>query len=119
MVSRLRMKLDLLVQSTLMVLLALAIPLEPLHVGLKITLIVLVLLQMLSAAQLWLWHTYRPAKAYLWAFFLVGLLLPVGLYFFNPAAWLFLLALAIVYFVHTIRIAAVVLRRPRSFWDIS
>lgn len=119
MVSRLRMKLDLLVQSSLVVLLVLAIPLGPLHIGLKIMLIVLVLLQMLSAAQLWLWHAYRPARAYLWTFFLVGLLLPVGLYFFHPLVWLFLLALAIVYFVHTIRIAVVVLRRPRSFWDIS
>jgi len=90
-----------------------------LHTSLKITLVVLALLQMISAAQLWLWHTYRPARHYLIAFFILGALLPVGVYFFDSLAWLFFLTLALVYFVHTIHMASVVLRRPRSFWDIS
>jgi hypothetical protein len=52
-------------------------------------------------------------------FLATGALLPFGLYFFNPLAWLILLALSLIYYTHTIRIALVVLRRPRSFWDIS
>jgi hypothetical protein len=56
---------------------------------------------------------------YLIAFFILGALLPVGVYFFDSLAWLFFLTLALVYFVHTIHMASVVLRRPRSFWDIS
>lgn len=118
MVSRIRMKLDLFVQSFLLFTLALVLSSESLRNSI-ITLIVLVLVQILSTAQLWLKHAYRPAGVYLGLFLATGALLPIGLYFFNPMAWLILLALSLIYYAHTIRIALVVLRRPRSFWDIS
>jgi len=119
MVSRIRMKLDLFVQSFLLFSLTLIFSSESKQSSI-ITLIALVLVQILSAAQLWLKHAYRPARVYLGLFLATGaLLLPFGLYFFNPLAWLILLALSLIYYVHTIRIALVVLRRPRSFWDIS
>jgi hypothetical protein len=118
MVSRIRMKLDLFVQSFLLFTLALVFSSESLRNSI-ITLIVLVLLQILSTAQLWLKHAYRPAGVYLGLFLATCALLPIGLYFFNPIAWSVLLALSLIYYAHTIRIALVVLRRPRSFWDIS
>jgi len=45
--------------------------------------------------------------------------LPFGLHFFDSLAWLCLIAMGIAYFSHTIYMAIVVLRRPRSFWDIT
>jgi len=118
MVSRIRMKLDLFAQSFLLFTLILVFSSESKQSSI-ITLIALVLVQILSTAQLWLKHAYRPARVYLVLFLATGALLPFGLYFFNPLAWLILLALSLIYSAHTIRIALVVLRRPRSFWDIS
>ncbi len=118
MVSRVRMKLDLFAQSFLLLTLILVFSSESKQSSI-ITLIALVLVQILSIAQLWLKHAYRPARVYLGLFLATGVLLPFGLYFFNPLAWLILLALSLIYYTHTIRIALVVLRRPRSFWDIS
>lgn len=119
MVSRLRMKLDLLLQGILLAILALAISLEPWRTAVIVALLILACIQITSAAQLWWWHHYRPARTFLWFFLGMAVLVPIGLQFFNPLAWLCLIALAIVYFSHTIYIATVVLRRPRSFWDIT
>jgi uncharacterized membrane protein HdeD (DUF308 family) len=119
MVSRLRMKLDLLLQGILLAILALATSLEPWRTAVIVALLILASIQITSAAQLWWWHRYRPAKTYLWFFLGMAVVLPIGLHFFNPLAWLCLIVLAIAYFSHTIYMAAIVLRRPRSFWDIT
>lgn len=119
MVSRLRMKLDLLVQGISLSTLTLVAFLESWRVAVIVTLLILASIQLTSAAQLWWWHSYRPAKVYLYLFLAVALLLPLGLYFFNFMAWLGLIVLALAYFLHTIYAAKVVLRRPRSFWDLS
>lgn len=119
MVSRLRMKLDLLVQGISFSALALVAFVEPLRTTLIAALLVLASIQLTSAAQLWWWHSYRPARVYLYLFLFVAVLLPVGLYFFNFFAWSGLMVLTIVYFLHTLYAAKVVLRRPRSFWDIT
>lgn len=119
MVSRLRMKLDLLVQSISIGVLALVAFVEPLRTTIVVALLVLASIQLTSAAQLWWWHHYRPARNYLYLFLMVALLLPVGMYFFNFLAWFVLIGLVIAYFLHTLYAAKVVLRRPRSFWDIS
>ena len=84
-----------------------------------VALLILTCTQITSAAQLWLQHHYRPAKMYLWLFLVVAVLLPFGLHFFNSLAWLFLIAMGIAYFSQTIYMVIVVLRRPRSFWDIT
>lgn len=119
MVSRLRMKLDLLVQGISLSVLALIASLKPLSITVIFTLLILASIQLTSAAQLWWRHHYRPAKIYLYLFLAVAALLPIGLYYFNFLAWLALIVLALAYFVHTIHAAKIVLRRPRSFWDIS
>lgn len=119
MVSRLRMKLDLLVQGISFSALALVAFVEPMQMAVITALLVLASIQLASAAQLWWWHSYRPARFYLCLFLGAAVLLPVGLYFFNFLAWLGLIALVIAYFLHTLYAAKVVLRRPRSFWDIT
>lgn len=119
MVSRLRMKLDLLVQGISFSALALVAFVEPLRTAAMVVLLILASIQLTSAAQLWWWHSYRPARVYLYLFLVAAILLPAGLYFFNFLAWSGLMALVIAYFLHTLYAAKVVLRRPRSFWDLT
>lgn len=119
MVSRLRMKLDLLLQGILLAILALAASLEPWRTGGVVVLLILTFIQIVGAAQLWWWHHYRPAKTYLWLFLGATLSLAIALYFCDLRAWYCLIVLTLAYFSHTIYMATVVLRRPRSFWDIT
>jgi hypothetical protein len=119
MVSRLRIKLDLLIQGIFLTTFGLFSSLEPWRTAAIVALLVLGCIQITSAAQLWLWHHYRPARMYLWLFLGAAIVLPFGLHFFDSLAWLCLIAMGIAYFSHTIYMAIVVLRRPRSFWDIS
>ncbi|MDX2067200.1 MAG: hypothetical protein SFV55_02180 [Haliscomenobacter sp.] len=119
MVSRLRMKLDLLVQGVFLTAFGLFSSLELWRTTAIVALLILGFIQIISAAQLWLWHHYRPARVYLWLFLGAAAVLPLGLHFFDSLAWLCLVAMGIAYFSHTIYMALVVLRRPRSFWDIT
>lgn len=119
MVSRLRMKLDLSLQGVLLTVLALVTSLEPWRTATVVALLILACIQISSAAQMWFWHHYRPAKIYLWLFFVSGVLLPFCLHFFNSMAWLCMMATVVAYFLHTIYVATIVLRRPRSFWDLT
>lgn len=66
-----------------------------------------------SALELWLDYRHRSRKPYLW-FAPVLLLLAI----FHAYGIFLILACALVYGWHTLRDYRIVLRRPRSFWDL-
>ena len=66
-----------------------------------------------SALELWLDYRHRSRKPYLW---LAPVLLVVAL--FNTHGIFLLIGWALVYAWHTVHDYRVVLRRPRSFWDL-
>lgn len=104
MVSRLRMKLDLLIQGVLLITFGLFSSFGALANNCNCcTPYSLSCIQITSAAQLWLWHHYRPVRMYLWLFLGAAIALRFGLHFFDSSAWLCLIAMGIaIFFTHHI-----------------
>lgn len=111
------MKLDLVGQSVLLAL-ALIVVLGQWWLWSLAVIAGLALWQTGSAFHLTVAYAYTGRKPYLWL--LGGLLLLLPLKFWLAGYWsLILLGLAaLAYFFTTLRDTIVVLRRPRSFWDI-
>ncbi|MEQ8702534.1 MAG: hypothetical protein RIC19_01380 [Phaeodactylibacter sp.] len=117
MISQYRMKFDLVGQSVLLAL-ALIVVLGEWWLWALTVVAGLALWQTGSAFHLLAAYAYRDRKPYLWVLGSLLILLPFK--FWLAGYWsLVLLGLAaFTYFLITLRDTIVVLRRPRSFWDI-
>lgn len=113
MISKLRLKIDSWVQFFLAIG-SLAAWLANSYVLAGSLLWILWLWQTGSALELWLDYRHHSRKPYLW---LAPLLLTIALLSFSFGAWLLAIC-AIIYIWHTVRDYQIVLRRPRSFWEL-
>lgn len=112
------MKLDLVGQSVLLALATIVVLGQwwALTLGVVATLAVW---QTGSALHLALGYAYKGRKPFLWVLGVLLLLLPLKYWLAGYWSLLFLGAAALAYFFATLRDTIVVLRRPRSFWDLS
>lgn len=118
MISRTRMKKDLIGQSMLLTGLAIT-GLSSLPWAWFVALFsALGLWQGASALQLALTYEYQERYPFLWLFLGFLLALPPGIWLLGP--WtVFPIALGLLaYFIVTVRDTMHVLQRPRSFWDL-
>lgn len=112
------MKADLTAQSillTLVIILLLAGQYWPWAVA---AFSLLALWQVGSALELALGYKYRERNIFLWAFALLLLALPFKLWLIGLWSLFLMGVFASAYFWATLRDTVIVLRRPRSFWDI-
>lgn len=118
MISRFRMKIDLLGQSLLL----LAVLILALFAsGLAWTNAMLILLglwQVGSAVHLF--YVYRHVRRlnYLRTALVLGVSLPIWIYLIGALAYLPVGGLLLWYFIQTVRDTIKVFNRPRSFWDL-
>ncbi len=118
MVSRLRMKVDLLGQSVLVVAVVLLLCLaEGIHwSGWIFTM--LAIWQFLSAVHLFYVYKHIRRVHYLRTALILAVSLPLWLRFVGNFAFLPVVGVVVWYFIQTILDTMVVYRRPRSFWDL-
>lgn len=112
MISKLRLRIDSWVQLAL----ALACLISWLLGGYGLVPVLVWLLwlwQTGSALELWLDYRHHSRKPYLWS---APILILLAI-FYTKGLFL-LMACAVIYGWHTIRDYRIVLRRPRSFWDL-
>ncbi|MFN7117929.1 MAG: hypothetical protein ACK4TA_14100 [Saprospiraceae bacterium] len=118
MISRFRMKIDLLAQSVLI----LAVILLLLFVnGIRwsgAVLVILAIWQFISALHLFYIYKHIRRLNYLRTALVLAVSLPIWIHLIGILAYLPVLGVAIWYFIQTIRDTVVVYRRPRSFWDL-
>lgn len=118
MVSRFRMKIDLLAQSVLL----LAVLLLLFFVnGVRwsgAALIVLASWQFISAVHLFYIYKHIRRLNYLRTALVLTVSLPIWIHLIGNLAYLPVAGVIIWYFIQTIRDTVVVYRRPRSFWDV-
>ncbi|MCB0572171.1 MAG: hypothetical protein KDC66_20535 [Phaeodactylibacter sp.] len=118
MISIKRMKIDLLVQLILLAGL-LAVILPGLSRSLWVaSLALLGLWQAGSALQLAIAFDYKQRHPFIWAYLLLALLLPLGLYTWGLWALAPFGIVITAYFRATLRDTLSLLQRPRSFWDL-
>lgn len=117
MISQYRMKLDLVGQSVLIAL-AMIVVLGKWWLWALAAVAGLALWQTGSAFHLTVAYAYRARKPYLLLLGSILLLLPLK--FWLAGYWSLVVpgVVALLYFFITLRDTIVVLRRPRSFWDI-
>ncbi len=111
------MKLDLVGQSVLLALAAVVVLGQWWALALA-AVATLAAWQTGSALHLALGYAYKGRKPFLWILGALLLLLPVKYWLTGPWSLLFLGVAALAYFFATLRDTIVVLRRPRSFWDL-
>lgn len=118
MVSRFRMKADLSVQSIVLGVLLISLAFNRHYISNLVVLLACIGLQLLSAWQLWQQHRLKMARTFMnWATPLV-LSLPLW-YLIEPwLAFALVSLLVLIYYGNTIRNTVIVLKRPRSFWDL-
>ena len=118
MISRFRMKIDLLAQSVLI----LAVILLLLFVnGIRwsgAVLVILAIWQFISALHLFYIYKHIRRLNYLRTALVLAVSLPIWIHLIGILAYLPVLGVATWYFIQTIRDTVVVYRRPRSFWDL-
>lgn len=118
MISRFRMKIDLLAQSVLL----LAIILLLLFVqGIRwssFTLVILAIWQFISAVHLFYVYKHIRRLNYLRTALVLVASLPIWIYLIGMLAYLPVAGVVVWYFIQTILDTVTVYRRPRSFWDL-
>ncbi len=118
MVSRFRMKIDLLAQSVLILTIILLLCLvQGLHWSGSI-LIMLAIWQFISAVHLFYVYKHIRRLNYLRTAIILAISLPLWVHFIGMLAYLPVAGVVLWYFIQTIRDAMIVFRRPRSFWDV-
>lgn len=117
MISQYRMKLDLVGQSILLAL-ALIVVLGKWWLWALAIVAGLAIWQTGSAFHLAFGYAYRDRKPYLWILGSLLLLLPLKFWLAGYWSLVVLGIAALLYFFITLRDTIVVLRRPKSFWDI-
>lgn len=118
MVSRFRMKIDLLAQAVLLMALILLLCFAE---GIRWSgtmLILLAIWQFLSAVHLFYVYKHIRRVHYLRTALVLAVSLPIWVSLIGSLAYLPVIGVAIWYFVQTIRDTVTVYRRPRSFWDV-
>ena len=118
MISRYRMKIDVLGQGVLIGAILLLVTFAS---GLQWTnflLIVLGIWQLVSAIHLYYSYKYIKKLNFLRTALVLGLSLPIWLHLIDWLAYLPVAGLLIWYFIQTIRDTIRVYNRPRSFWDL-
>lgn len=118
MVSRRRIQTDLIVQSLLLAVMLTGWFFSGLRAWLAGPLLGLVLLQVLSALQLWSVYKFQPAQIFVWVSGVILLLFVCCLPGIGAVSWLLPLGLVIAYYFQTISRVVIVFRRPKSFWDL-
>lgn len=118
MVSRRRMKIDTLIQSMLLVAVILGWLLLGWSGWLALPLLGLLCLQMISAMQLWSVYRFQPAHSFLWVGAAILLVFVIAWFNWGLLSWILPLGLVLAYYFQTIQRLVIVLRRPRSFWDL-
>lgn len=118
MVSRRRMKIDVIGQVILLVGIIL---LACFASGVKwtnATLIILGIWQLASAMHLFYVYKHITRVHYLRTALIIGVSLPVWIYLIGNFAYLPVAGLFIWYFFQTVRDTIIVYNRPKSFWDL-
>lgn len=118
MISRFRMKIDLLGQAVLIIALLL---LAFLASGMKATNVMLIILaawQLGSAVHLLFVYRHIKRLNYLRTSVILLVSLPIWFKIIGTLAYLPIIGLLLWYFIQTVKDTIVVYRRPRSFWDI-
>ncbi len=118
MISRKRMKFDLIGQIVLI----LAIIIQAIWISdliwPKAFLFILIAWQLLSAIHLLFAYRYFSKSNFLWTSLILLVSLPIWIKLIGLAAYLPVAGLGIWYFWQTIRDTIIVLNRPRSFWEL-
>lgn len=118
MISRSRMKTDILGQSILIISI-LSLVLTNWRPNYLIALLAMLgLWQMSSAIELSVNYNYRQRQAFIWLLPILLLLLPLALKLVSPLVLAVISIGLLSYFLLTARDTIKVYRRPRSFWDL-
>lgn len=118
MISKLRMKIDLLGQVILITAIIIIAGLES---GLQWTNTVVIFLglwQIISAIHLLLVYQHIRKIHFLKAILVLGISLPIWIHFVGIYAYAPVAGVLIWYFFQTAKETQIVYRRPRSFWDL-
>ncbi len=118
MISDTRMKTDLLGQLIIIVSILLLLAFERQIAWTNYLLIVLALWQVVSAIHLIAVYQYIRKINFIRTMLVLALSLPVWIHLIGYFAYLPVAGVLIWYFVQTVRDTRIVLRRPRSFWDL-
>ena len=118
MVSRYRMKFDLLGQSVLVMAVVLLLCLRAGLLWSGTILIVLAVWQFISAIHLFYVYKHIRRLNYLRTAVILAVSLPLWVHFIGNLAYLPAAGVVAWYFIQTIRDTIVVYRRPKSFWDL-
>lgn len=118
MVSRFRMKFDLLAQSVLILAVILLLFLVNGAHWSGAALVMLAIWQFISALHLFYVYKHIRRLNYLRTALVLAVSLPVWIHFIGKLAYLPVAGVVIWYFFQTIRDTVIVYRRPRSFWDL-
>ena len=118
MISTLRMKIDLIGQALLIVAVILLAILQSSLAWPNAFIIILGCWQILSAIHLILVYRHVRRINFLKAFLVLVISLPLWINFVGAFAYLPVAGVLIWYFWQTVLETRIVLRRPRSFWDL-
>lgn len=118
MVSRYRMKFDLLGQSVLILAVILLLFLQVGTHWSGAILITLAIWQFISAVHLFYVYKHIRRLNYLRTAIILTVSLPLWVHFIGNLAFLPVAGVVAWYFIQTIRDTVVVYRRPKSFWDL-
>lgn len=118
MISRFRMKIDLLTQSVLLLALLLMLCFAKGVSWTGFMLVMLAIWQFISAVHLFYTYKYIRKLNYLRTALVLAISLPIWVHLIGNLAYLPVFGVVIWYFSQTIRDTIKVYRRPRSFWDV-
>jgi hypothetical protein len=118
MISSLRMKIDILGQSLMLTAVVILAIIQS-HTNITNTmLIVLAIWQMASALHLYFSYHYVLKINFIKTVLVMSISTPVWIHLLGAYAYLPVGGLLMWYFIQTIKDTALVLRRPKSFWDL-
>ncbi|HMO39282.1 MAG TPA: hypothetical protein PKC76_09080 [Saprospiraceae bacterium] len=118
MISRFRMKIDLLGQSVLVLAVVLLLCLAEGVSWSGGILIALAIWQFISAVHLFYVYKHIRRVHYLRTALILAVSLPIWIELIGVLAYLPVAGVVLWYFIQTVRDTLTVYRRPRSFWDL-
>lgn len=119
MISRFRMKIDLLAQSVLILAVLLLLCFVQGIQWSGTMLVILAIWQFISAVHLFYIYKHIHRLNYLRTALVLSISLPIWTHLIGTLAYLPVAGVVVWYFLQTIRDTRVVYRRPRSFWDLT
>ncbi len=118
MISKFRMKIDLLGQGILIIAVILLAILEKGLVWTNAMIIILGLWQIISAIHLLLVYQHIKKISFLKTILVLLISLPLWIKFIGIMAYIPVAGVLIWYLIQTVAETRIVYRRPRSFWDL-